>query len=614
MERDQDKIDSFSRRAFVVGCLQGVALAALGTRLGWLQVVEGEKYRTLAEKNRINVKILPPSRGQIVDRFGVPLATNLQNFQVLITPEQVEDLEKAIQDLKRYITIDDNSIKKALRQAKRNPKYVPVEIRSKLNWDEVAAVELNLPKLSGVTVQAGDLRSYPYKDSTAHIIGYVGRASEQEMDESDPLLSLPGFQIGKSGLEKQYEALLQGEPGKAEVEVNVHGRAVRELGRAASTQGGRLILSLDAEFQRFVQQRLSIERSAAAVVMDAKTGAIYALANHPSFDPNSFAGGISAMDWEQLRDDPAHPLNNKAAGGLYPPGSTFKMCTALAGLEAGIIDEHTTAFCPGHYDFGNNRFHCWKAGGHGTVNLVGALRGSCDTYFYKMSTQVGIDRIAAMARRLGIGSNLDFDLPETKAGVVPDTQWKRKQRDKTWHAGETINASIGQGYMLASPLQLATMTARIVNGGIAVKPWLAGYSGDKKLYQDMHDSIGINEGNLALVKRGMEAVLQAGGTAYGARIQEVGMEMGGKTGTSQVKRITKAERAQGVRRQGDLPWHLRHHALFVGYAPLNNPQYVCAVIVEHGESGSGSAAPIAHDIMLEVQKRAPATKAMEAVR
>ncbi len=612
MERDQDKIDKFTRRAFVVGGLQGLALAALGLRLSWLQVVEGEKYRTLAENNRINVRIIPPSRGQIVDRFGVPLATNLQNFQVLVTPEQVESLEKTLRDLQKYIAIDEPTIKKALRQAKKNQTYVPVEIRDKLNWDEVSQVELNLAKLPGVSIQAGDLRSYPYKEATGHIVGYVGRVSEQDMN-GDPLLSMPGFQVGKSGIEKTYEQVLQGQPGKAEVEVNVHGRAVRELNRKASMQGERLILSIDAEFQRFVQQRLSTERSAAAVVMDAQTGAVYALANHPSFDPNTFAGGISAMDWEQLRDDPAHPLNNKVAGGLYPPGSTFKICTALAGLEAGVIDEHTTAFCPGHFDLGNNRFHCWKKEGHGTVNLQHALAQSCDTFFYKMALGVGIDKIAEMARRLGIGSNLDFDLPETKAGVVPDTNWKKKQADKIWHPGETINACIGQGYMLASPLQLATMTARIVNGGKMVKPWLAGYSGDKKIYTENSDMMGVNPKHLDLIRSGMESVMLPGGTAVASRIKEAGFEMGGKTGTSQVKRISKAERAQGVRRQEDFPWHLRHHALFIGYAPVSDPRYVCAVIVEHGGSGSGAAAPIAHDIMLEVQKRNPATKAMDKV-
>ena len=611
MERDQEKIDSFTRRAFIIGALQGCALTVLGARLSWLQVVEGDKYKTLAENNRISMKILPPSRGQIVDRFGVPLATNLQNFQVLVTPEQVESLEKTLTDLKAYISIDDNSIKKALRQAKRNPTYVPVEVRNKLNWDEVSLVELNLAKLPGVSIQAGDLRSYPYKEATGHLVGYVGRVAEADMT-SAPLLSMPGFLVGKSALEKKYETILQGKPGKAEVEVNVHGRAVRELNRTASIQGDRLVLSIDAEFQRFVQQRLATERSAAAVVMDAQTGAVYALANHPSFDPNIFSGGISAMDWEQLRDDPAHPLNNKVAGGLYPPGSTFKICTALAGLEAGVIDERSTAFCPGHYDFGNNRFHCWKPSGHGTVNVVGALAHSCDVYFYKMATNLGIDRLAAMARRLGLGDDLDFDLPETKAGEVPDTAWKKKQRgDKTWHPGETINASIGQGQMLASPLQLATMTSRIVNGGKAVKPWLAGYAGNQQIFQSDIKSMGINPAHLEMVCRGMTQVMQPGGTASAAQIKEAGFEMGGKTGTSQVKRITKAERASGVRRQEDLPWHLRHHGLFIGYAPVSDPRYVCAIIVEHGGSGSGAAAPIARDILLEVQKRNPAVKEME---
>lgn len=612
MERDQEKVDKFSRRAFIVGGLQGVALSALALRLSWLQVVEGEKYRKLAENNRINIKILPPARGQIVDRFGVSLATNVQNFQVLVTPEQVKDIAETIKDLKKYISVDDNSVKKMLRQMKSNPTYMPVEVRDKLTWDELSQVELNLVNLPGVSVQAGESRSYPYKESTAHIIGYVARVSEKDLT-GDPLLTLPGFHIGKSGIEKKYEDALQGVPGKEEVEVNVRGRAVRELGREASQQGERLVLSLDAEYQRFVQQRLSTEQSAAAVVMDAKTGAVYALSSHPTFDPNVFTDGISTMNWEQLRDDPAHPMTNKVVGGLYPPGSTFKMVTALAGLEAGVINESTTAFCPGHYDFGNNRFHCWKGSGHGYVSVVKALAQSCDVYFYKMATDLGIDRLASMARRLGLEDDFNFDLPETKKGLMPDTAWKRTQKDKVWHAGETINASIGQGYVLASPLQLATMTARIVNGGIAVKPWLVGFTGKEKIFNIETEKIGINPKHLDLVRRGMAAVVQLGGTAVSAQIKEEGFAMGGKTGTSQVKRITKAERAQGVRRQEDLPWHLRHHALFVGYAPVQDPRYVCAVIVEHGGSGSGAAAPIARDILHEVQKRNPAIKSMEKI-
>ena len=609
MDRDQERVDSFTRRAFIVGGLQGMALAVLGGRLAWLQVIQGEKYKTLAENNRINMRIIAPTRGQIVDRFGVPLADNLQNFQVVITPEQVESLEKTLRDLQAIIPVEENSIKRVLRMAKKNSSYVALEIRDHLSWEEVSAVELNLPRLAGVSVQEADLRNYPYKDATAHIIGYVGRVSEQDMTD-DPLLSLPGFQIGKSGIEKHYETVLQGKPGKAEVEVNVHGRPVRELSRDSGDAGERLVLTIDAEFQRFVQQRLATERSAAAIVMDVVTGEVYALASHPSYDPNVFAAGISAMDWEQLRDDPAHPLNNKVTGSVFPPGSTFKIVTALAGLEAGTIDRHTTAFCPGHYDFGGNRFHCWKQGGHGTVNVVKALAESCDVYFYKMSTQTGIDRIAEMARKLGFGSNLGFDIPDVKSGLVPDPAWKRRERksDPTWHPGETINASIGQGYMLGSPLHLATMVARVVNGGKMVSPWIASYKGKDR--QQAWADTGIKPAHMDIIKEGLIAVMSPGGTAVASRIKEPGMEMGGKTGTSQVKRITKAERAAGLR-QEDLPWHLRHHALFVGYAPVGNPRYSCAVIVEHGGGGSAVAAPIAHDLLLEIQKRNPAAKTME---
>lgn len=611
MDREQEKIESFSRRAFIVGGFQGLAVSILGVRLSWLQIVEGEKYKSLADNNRISSKILAPMRGQIVDRFGVPLAINNQNFQVLIVPEQVEDIETELRKLQRVISLNDASIAKVVKQLKRNPSYVPIEVRDHLAWDEVAQVELNLPKLSGVSIESAEERSYPYQDSTAHVIGYVGRVSEKDMTD-DPLLSMPGFQIGKSGIEKQYESILRGKSGRSDIEVNVHGRAVRELDRTSSQSGERLTLSIDAEYQRFVQQRLSTERSAAAIVMDCITGEVYSLASHPSFNPNLFAAGISTMDWEQLRDDIAHPLNNKVTGGLYPPGSTFKIVTALAGLKSGVINEHSTEFCPGHYDFGKNRFHCWKHEGHGTVNVVKALSQSCDTFFYKICTRIGIEKIAEMAKTLGFGSTNDFDIPEVKEGLVPTPEWKKRERKEVWHPGETINVSIGQGYMLASPLQMATMLSRVVGGGYNVKPWVGGYMNDQKIPRETPEKLDIDPKHLSIVMQGLVEVLEPGGTAYGSRIEDEGLEMGGKTGTSQVKRITAAERAKGVRKQSDLPWELRHHALFVGYAPIHNPRYACAVIVEHGESGSGAAAPIARDILLEIQKRNPAAKGMSA--
>lgn len=612
MDRDQEKIENFTRRAFVVGGLQGLGVSVLGLRLSWLQLIEGDRYSTLAENNRINVRILPPSRGQIVDRYGVPLATNLQNFQVLVTPEQSEGLEKTLRDLQNFITIDDADIRKALKSAKRAPSYAQIEVRDNLAWDEVSQIELNLHKLPGISVQAGEIRNYPYKESTAHIIGYVGRVSDPEMLK-DPLLSQPGFQIGRSAIEAKYDLELRGKAGKAEMEVNVHGRPVRELSRQPAIPGARLVLSIDAEFQRFVQQRLATERSASAVVMDVETGEVYACVSHPGFDPNIFNGGISVMDWEQLRDDEAHPLNNKATSGVYPPGSTFKIVTALAGLESGLIGKGWTTFCPGHFDLGDRRFHCWKAGGHGNVNITTALAYSCDTFFYKLSLMVGIDKIAEMARRLGLGEKYDF-LPEMAAGLIPDTKWKAEVKGEAWHKGETLVSAIGQGAVLSTPLQLATMLSRVVNGGKTVTPWMAGYTDDKPLSgvldQD-HKDLGLKQYNLEIVRQGLEAVLQQGGTAYGSRISEDGMQMGGKTGTSQVKRISMAERARGITRQEDLPWHLRHHALFVGYAPTVNPKYACCVVVDHGIGGSAAAAPIAKDIMLEVQKRDPKSKKLQ---
>jgi penicillin-binding protein 2 len=610
MNQSQDQHIIFTRRALIVGAAQGLVLAVLGGRLAWLQVAQGEKYKTLADNNRISLRILPPSRGMITDRFGVPLAVNIQDFQVVLTPEQAGDVDRTLRNLRKIITVDDRDMRRVMRDVKNNPRFMPLEVRNNLTWDEVAQVELQLPDLPGITVQSGEVRNYPYRETVAHLVGYVGRVSEKDMTD-EPVLRLPGFQIGKNGIERAYETDLRGTPGKIEMEVNVHGREVRPLGKKPASTGARLTLTLDAELQRFVQLRLAQEKSASAVIMDAHSGAVYALASHPAFDPNTFSRGISPMEWEQLRDDITHPMNNKVLTGLYPPGSTFKMLTALAGLKAGVIDENWSVFCPGHYDFGNNRFHCWKKGGHGTVNLHKAIAESCDVYFYRLSTMVGMDRIAQTARQFGLGAKVDFDVPEEKTGLVPDAAWKRKAMKEPWHPGETIIASIGQGYLQSTPLQLATMTARLVNGGYEVKPWVTGAVGQNRTHTKPWPKMDVSDAHLQLMRHGMDAVLLPGGTAYAQRIIEPGFEMGGKTGTSQVKRITRAERAQGLRRQEDLPWRFRHHALFVGYAPLVNPRYVCAVVVEHGGSGSGAAAPIAKDIMLECQKRNPAAKDIE---
>lgn len=613
LERDSDRAADFSRRAFVVGAFQAGFLAILGGRLAWLQTVEGVKYKTLAERNRINLKMMAPARGQIVDRFGVPLAINNQNFRVLIVPEQTDNLEESLQKLKKHIKIDDKKIARVIALAKKTPSYTPIEVADKLDWEEVATVEVNIPDLPGMSIDMGEERHYPFTDSTAHIIGYVGAASKKDQEtEKDPLLTLPNFQVGKSGIEKTMDKVLRGKAGSSEVEVNVRGREIRELNAQKSREGERVVLTIDAELQRYAQQRLANDRSASAIVMDVHTGAIYALASYPAFDPNYFTGGISHERYEELRSDITLPLINKAVAGQYPPGSTFKMITALAALEAKVVTQHTTCFCPGYYNFGNSRFHCWKHSGHGTVNVVTALEQSCDTYFYKLSSDLGIKRLAEMARRFGLGGKLGMELQEERAGLVPTEEWKRERFGESWHPGETVIASIGQGYMLSTPLQLAVMTARLVNGAKAVEPWLTGYAGDQPLSHGPWKDLDINPEHLALVMRGMDRVVNdQRGTAYGSRIKQQGMEMGGKTGTAQVKRITKQERAAGIKNE-TLPWHFRHHALFVGYAPLNNPRYACSVVVEHGVGGSKAAAPIARDLLAMAQERDPASKALVA--
>ncbi len=608
IERDNERFEKFTRRAVVIGLLQGSFLTLLGGRLAWLQVAEGQRYKTLADNNRINIKLLAPSRGLIVDRNGVPVAVNTQNFRVLVIPEQTKNLETSLRALQELIDLRDEDVQRVLNQARRSPRFIPLEIRDNLSWDEVSTVEVNLPDLPGLSIDVGEIRFYPMRDATAHLIGYVGSIARDELNRDDPLMRIPNFKIGKSGIEKTHDAALRGTAGAAQVEVNVVGREVRELSRTPGQPGQQVILSIDSVLQKDMQERLSAHRSASSVLMDVHTGAIYAMASFPAFDPNMFSSGLRPEEWQRLVSTPGYPLNNKAITGMYPPGSTFKMITALAALEAGIVNRHTTFFCPGHFQLGDTRFHCWKKHGHGRVNVIQALAESCDVYFYSIAVELGIDRISEMAQRFGLGHVLGVGLPEERAGLMPTRAWKRAHMGKPWQPGETVVGSIGQGYCQATALQLAVMTARMVNGGYAVKPWLTEYVGNAVNHPEEWPKIGVNPGNLDLMVQGMiNVVTGPGGTAGGSRIGVEGMEMGGKTGTSQVKRITAEERARGIRNE-DLPWHLRHHALFVGFAPIQKPRYACAVIVEHGIGGSRAAAPLARDILRMAQERNPAAR------
>jgi penicillin-binding protein 2 len=609
MNRDMERYKEFSRRALIIGAVQTTLFGVLATRLGYLQVVEQERFQTLSDKNRISLRLVSAGRGEIMDRFGVPLAINTQNFRTFLVPEQANDVEETLYRLSKLIPVTEDDKQAVLLELGKVRPFTPILVKENLTWEDMAMVEQNFPDLPGVSTEEGEIRSYPLGLATAHIIGYVGRVSEAELaaeetKEKNPVMTIPGFRIGKTGVEKKFDAELRGVAGQIQAEVNVVGREIRELSRRDPKKGHRLTLTLDADLQMQCQEMLAKERSAAAVVMDAFTGEVYALCSYPSFDPNLFSRGIPADIWEGLLADETNPLTNKAVAGQYPPGSTFKMVTALAALEAGI-PPGTHVFCPGYYMLGKDKFHCWKPAGHGSVGFEGALVQSCDCFFYEMGNRIGVDAIAKMARRLGLGAKMDFDVPGEGEGIIPDRAWKLKRYKEQWHKGETLNSAIGQGHTLTTPLQLATMTARLVNGGKAVKPVLVRTIEEKGSQIPEWKHIGLNPAHLAIIMRGMDGVVNgAQGTAKGSRITEAPYSMGGKTGTAQVRRITAAMRAQGIKNE-TLPWRWRHHALFVGYGPVEAPRYVTAVVVEHGVGGAKAAAPIARDILLAIQKRAP---------
>jgi penicillin-binding protein 2 len=469
-----------------------------------------------------------------------------------------------------------------------------------------------------VVLDQGLVRRYPHGQLLAHILGYVGPVSEQELaNDPDPLLQLPEFRIGKSGVERSYDRVLRGRAGRSRIEVNALGRKIRELYREEGEPGEDIELAIDLELQSWCFDRLAAEKAAAAVVLDVHTGGVLAAVSVPSFDPRPFANGIDARSWRSLLENPLHPLVDKCIRGQYPPGSTFKMITALAALEAGVTGPGYEVYCPGFVELGNTRFHCWKEGGHGTLSLVEAIEQSCDVYFYDLARRVGVDAIAAMAQRFGLGERLGIDLPGEKPGIVPTREWKRQRFGTPWQKGETLVAGIGQGYVLATPLQLAVMTARLCNGGRAVIPWIA-----RRARPEANDpsgaawpSLGISEASLRPVLRGMlEVVNGRRGTARAARLELEGVRLAGKTGTSQVRRITRAERLVGAHKRRDIPWEERDHALFVCFAPYDEPRYAVAVVVEHGGSGAKAAAPIARDIMMRTLEIDPAGRRLADLR
>lgn len=595
-----DSTRSIHRRALMLGAIQGAVVATLGWRLKTMQLDRADEFRLLSDGNSIKMRLLPPARGLIHDRNGLVIAGNEANYRATITREEAGDPALVIERLRRLVPMTDTAVAALLAEIDKRSAITPVIVADRLTWDQFASIAVNAPALPGITPESGLSRSYPRAGDFAHVLGYVGPVSDYDLskiENPDPVLMLPEFQLGKLGVEAKLEQALRGKAGSRRVEVNSAGREMRELERIEGQQGATVQMTLDAGLQNFAIQRLG-EESAAAVVLDVRTGDILASASAPTFDPNLFVRGISSADYKALMEHDHRPLADKTVQGVYPPGSTFKMVTLLAGLESGLVDSRSHFYCPGHTTVAGRRFHCWSRSGHGSVGPVDSLERSCDVFFYELAQKIGIDRIAEMARRMGIGVRPDLPMSAIAEGIAPDREWKRARHGQEWQIGDSINASIGQGYVLASPLQLAVMTARVATG-LEVAPRLIRAIDGVALPDPVFPALGLDEGNLKVARAGMDAVMNGGsGTAAKARIVRPEWRMAGKTGTSQVRNITAAERARGVIRNDQLPWNRRDHALFVCYAPFEAPRYVVSVVVEHGGGGSSVAAPVARDILL----------------
>jgi len=599
-KENEDSHRGITRRTLLMGGAMAAMVAALGARLRYLQVDQADEFRLLAEENRINIRLIPPRRGMIFDRNGKVIAGNEQNYRVVVTREDAGDVDLVMRRLAALIPMTEAELEESIAAVKKHSAFVPVIVKDRISWEDFSKIAINAPALPGVVPEMGLSRQYPRDTDFAHVVGYVGPVSEKDLegeDTPDPVLRLPKFQIGKIGVEKWMESTLRGSAGTKRIEVNHVGRVMRELERHEGLPGADIRLTIDADVQNFAQARLG-EESAAAVVMDVQNGDILCIASSPSFDPNLFVRGISHADYAALTGHDHRPLADKAASGAYPPGSTFKMVTALAALDAGAIGLGHKVRCPGYLEFGGRRFHCHARGGHGSVNLTQSLEKSCDVYYYDVSQKVGIEKMAEMGKRLGLGIRHDLPMSAITEGIMPNRAWKQERHKAEWRIGDTINASIGQGYVLTSPLQLAVMTARIASGR-AVVPRLVRMIGTEETPVAEAPDLGIAAEHLAVVRRGMFDVVNGErGTARSSRVADPALVMAGKSGTSQVRNITAAERARGVVSNDQLPWERRDHALFVAYAPYDNPRYAIAVVVEHGGSGGSVAGPIARDILL----------------
>ena len=597
---------TFSRRMLLVGSAQAAVGALLIGRLGWLSIKESEHYQLLAESNRVQLIIVPPRRGWLVDRRNKPIAINRSDFRVDLIPDQLEDAGRTVSVLTELLGLTPDDVDRIQRELKAAKGYRPVQVAESIPYEKYAAITVRLPELPGVQPMRGFSRFYPSGPAVGHLVGYVGAASAAEYEkEKNPLLITPGFKIGKEGLEETLEQNLRGQPGGQRVELTARGKLVRELEPKPDRSGNTVQLAIDADLQEFAARRLG-EESGSCVVLDCLTGDVLTMVSMPAYDPNSFSDGIGRTEWKMLSDDPRKPLLNKVLNALYPPGSTIKPMGALALLQNGI-DPTDHIFCGGGYQLGNRFFRC--LGRHGSVDMRRAIAKSCNSYFYAMTNRIGYDKVAPMAKRLGLGQKFDLPVVSQNYGTVPDSAWKLARYNKNkrlverpdWTNSDTLNAAIGQGFLIVNPLQLAVMAARIASGR-DLQPRLIG------VHKNPPPLIGLDPKHLEMVRGGMWQVVNGDGTAGASRLPFPDIQMSGKTGTAQVRRVAaSASRGQS----GD--WKYRDHGLFVFFAPSDNPRFAGAVVIEHGLGGARAAAPVAKDVLTFLFDRAKAMQSLAAL-
>ncbi len=588
-DSDRDQRGNFTRRGLLLGAGQLALFGGLGARFYQLQVIERARYAPLADQNRMDVQIIPAVRGRILDRGGLLLADNEEAFRVTLTPALCADIKGVLRRLSRILPISLERREQLLVRARRQSRNTPLVIASDITFEQLAEINVLTPQLSGVRTEIAWRRHYTEGETMGHIVGYVGSVDRSVLDaDDDAVLRVPGMKVGKAGVELALEPELRGKAGAERAEVDARGRIVRNLTRADPAPGRDVRLTIDARLQQKVLARLAKERQGAVVVLDVETGEVVVMGSVPTFDPSDLAAGLTSQTWRRLVTIASRPMLNRAVAGLYPPGSTFKMITALAALHAGVIQPKDRIACDGTFDLAGQSFRCWNRHGHGTSDLHRALRESCDVYFYEIARRVGIDAIADMARHLGLGRTFPNEIAQQKAGVIPDPDWKRQRIGKGWLGGETVLAGIGQGYVTATPLQLAVMSARLATGRAVIPTLLRPEISAPPVE---FESLQLEARWLDAVRGGMVAVVnEEGGTGQAARLEDDRVRIAGKTGTSQVNR------ASSDKVQSEIEWEHRDHALFVSYLPVAKPRYAVAAVVEHGGGGGATAAPLVREV------------------